>query len=183
MGATRLEEMREVARILDLSGMMVLEFPDGGLQDLDPRLIEQVIIREIEAVRPHVVVTYAAHGISGHPDHLVTHAAVKRVYCATRESASWLQRLALFTLREQGRAGRPSHLKGSPSEVIDCIVRFEDEDRELAAMALDAYRTYAAVVREHDPLAEVAEGVYFEFFGESFDPPVGSLLHGLAPED
>ncbi|HEX7072030.1 MAG TPA: PIG-L family deacetylase [Rhodothermales bacterium] len=183
MAATRLEEMREVAGILDLSGMMVLEFPDGGLQDLDPRVLEQVVVREINAFRPHVIVTYAAHGISGHPDHLVTHAVVKRVFCATRETAPWLQRLAFFTLREHGRPGRPAHLKGSPAAAIDCIVRFEDVDRDRAAQALEAYRTYAEVVRAHDPLAEVAEGVYFEFFGESFDPPVESLVDGLTADD
>ena len=183
MAATRFEEMQGVARALDLSGMMVLDFPDGGLSELDPRALEQVVVREVAAVRPHVMVTYAAHGISGHPDHLAIHPVVKRVFCSSRDRSPWLQRLALFTLKEQGRPERPAHLKGSPPKAVDCIVRFTDEDRARAASALDAYRTYAEVIREHDPLGEVADGVHFEFFDESFDPPVDSLFAGLETED
>lgn len=179
MAAVRYEEMQAMARALDLTGMSVLDFADGSLSGLDPRVIEQVVLAEIDKVRPHVLVTYAVHGVSGHPDHLVSHAVVKRVFCEIRTSIEALRRLALFTLREQGRPQRPVHLKGSPPDAIDCVIRFSPEDRERAAAALDAYVTYGQVIREHDPLAEVADGVHFEFFGESFDPPVGSLFAGL----
>ena len=64
MGEIRYKEMQEVARVLDLSGMTVLDLPDSGLKEMDPRDIEKVIIEEIERIQPQVVVTYAVHGIS-----------------------------------------------------------------------------------------------------------------------
>ena len=179
MGAARVAEMQNVARALDLNGMRILDFADGSLSDLDPRVLEEAVAREVEFRRPDVLVTYAAHGISGHPDHLAIHPVVKRVFCEKRESLPSLRRLAFFTLREKGRPERPAHLRGSPSAQVDCIVRFESEDRERAAQALEAYVTYAQVVREHDPLGEVADGVHFEFFQENFDPAVDSLFEDL----
>ena len=48
------------------------------------------------------MVTYAFHGNSGHPDHLVTHAVVKRAYCAACDDLAGRspRRLAFFTLIE-----------------------------------------------------------------------------------
>ena len=82
MGAIREQEMQCVAETLGLD-LTVLDFPDGELASLDPRQIEKVVERKIQAVQPDVLVTYAAFGNSGHPDHLVTHAVVKRAYCQT----------------------------------------------------------------------------------------------------
>lgn len=180
MGAVRYREMECVARTLDLTDLTVLDFPDGGFVELNPLRIEEAVAEHVRQVRPSVVVTYAVHGISGHPDHLIGHAVVKRVFCALRaDSASYLERLAFFTLPEEGRADRPPHLKGSPQEAIDCIVRFEEGDLRKASAALDCYETYQDVIRKHDPLAQVAEGVHFELFGEDHPTPLGSLFEGL----
>ena len=75
MGAIRHEEMKTVARVLDLSSLTVLDLPDSGLKELDPRDIETVIREHVETLKPHVIVSYPVHGISGFHDHLVTHAA------------------------------------------------------------------------------------------------------------
>ena len=80
MGEVRLKEMQEVARTLDLSGMTVLDLPDSGLKEMDPRDIEKVIADEMERIQPQVVVTYAVHGISGFHDNLVSQAVLKRVF-------------------------------------------------------------------------------------------------------
>lgn len=180
MGRVRLDEMRNVADVLDLTELHVLDFPDGGLDDLDPRDLEDVIAAKIAEVRPNVVVTYPTHGCSVHPDHLVTHAVVKRVFCALREdSGGYLKRLAFFTLDDDARVHRPVHLRGTPREEIDCVVRFDERDRERGEAALRAYETYRDVVEEHRPLETVSEGICFVFFGESFDPPAGGLMEGL----
>src|SRR5690606_31712546 len=133
----RFREMQEVARTLDLSSMEVLGFPDGQLQEFDPRMLEDAVAAVIATTRPDVLVTYPIHGISGHPDHLVIHGIVKRVFCALQGQAGAARRLAFFTLRREGRPDRLPHLKGSPDEAIDCIVRFDEEDRARAAQALD----------------------------------------------
>lgn len=178
MGQIRFEEMQCVAEVLGLSSLEVLDFPDGGLAELDPRLLEEVVARAIERHRPEVVVTYPVHGLSGHPDHLVTHATVKRVFCALRERRPFLRRLAFFTLPE-GLTEKPPHLRTSPRAQIDACVSFAPEDLERAAAALACYRTYQRVIEQNRPLASVAEGVCFELFQEVFDPPLEDLTAQL----
>lgn len=177
MGRVRYEEMQAVARTLDLTDLTVLTFPDGDLDDLDPRVLEGAIADHIRQVKPQVLVTYAVHGISGHPDHLVGHAVVKRVYCQLRaEDAPYLRRLAFFTLSAEDESGRPEHLTGSPAEAVDAVVPFGEEDRKKGEAALACYETYRDVVEEHQPLDHVASGIHFEFFQEQFDPPLRDLI-------
>ena len=181
MGDVRYDEMQGVADALDLASLTVLDFPDGKLADLDPLALEQAVIDRVGAVTPHVLVTYPVHGISGHPDHLVSHHLVKRVFCALRAGgASSLQRLAFFTLPEAtDDADRPAHLHGSPDAAIDVIEQFSDADRARAEAALDCYVTYQDVVEAHDPLGTVADGVRFELFQETHAPPLDTLAAGL----
>jgi len=173
MAQARHREMQDVARTLHLADLTVLDFPDGGLPDLDPLVLEDAITRHVERVRPHVLVTYAVHGCSGHPDHLVGHAVVKRVFCALRrDGAAYLQRLAFFTLPEENTTDRPVHLKGSPDEAIDCVVSFTEDDLAAGKEALACYTTYRDVIQEHRPLRHVRGGVCFELFGEHHAPPL-----------
>ncbi len=182
MGRVRRAEMQEVARTLKLADLTVLGLPDGGLADLDPLDLEALITRHVAHVRPHVLVTYAVHGISGHPDHLVAHAVIKRLFCALRaDGAAYLRRLAFFTLPRSVAPVRAGRLKGSPDDAIDCIVRFDEEDRAQGAAALACYTTYRDVIEQHQPLRTVADGVCFTLFGERHDPPLEDLLDGLAP--
>ena len=176
MGAVREREMACVADVLGLD-LAVLDFPDGGLAGLDPREIEKVVERKVRAVQPDVLVTYAAFGNSGHPDHLVTHAVVKRAYCqlGVEMAATAPKRLALFTLVEDALDGAPDHLRGVPRDDLGAVVTFTDGDRETAARALDCYETYQSVVDEHDPLSLVADGVGFVLFDETHDPPLDTL--------
>ncbi len=181
MGAVRYREMQAMARALDLTDLTVLDFPDGGLSELNPLVLEAAITTHLEQVRPDVVVTYAVHGISGHPDHLVAHAVVKRIYCALRaDGAGYLRRLAFFTLPEENTSGRPAHLKGSPPEAIDSIVPFSDDDRARAEAALACYETYRDVIEQHQPLRHVAGGIHFSFFREHHSLPLDDVFEALA---
>ncbi len=181
MGAVRYREMQAMARALDLTDLTVLDFPDGGLSELNPLVLEAAITTHLEQVRPEVVVTYAVHGISGHPDHLVAHAVVKRIYCALRaDGASYLRRLAFFTLPEENTSGRPAHLKGSPPDAIDGIVPFSDDDRARAEAALACYETYRDVIEQHQPLRHVAGGIHFSFFREHHSLPLDDVFEALA---
>jgi LmbE family N-acetylglucosaminyl deacetylase len=180
MGAVREQEMRCVERTLGLTELTVLDFPDGGLADLDPRAVERVVQEHVERVRPDVLVTYAVHGISGYFDHLVTHAVVKRVYCAMREDgAGYLKRLALFTLVEGEIEPAPIPLKGLPCEQLGAVVTFTAEDLEKARAALVCYETYREAIAAHDPLRQVRGGVAFALFGEAHATPLDDLAEGL----
>lgn len=208
MGHVRLQEMHNVASVLDLTDMTVTDLPDSGLKELDPREIEQVVLEHINQVKPHVVVTYAVHGISGFHDHLVTHAVVKRVFCSLRDAyrahkpeGTFKQseasdsssenrvhgldgvppaRLALFTLADSEEPDALFRLHTSTPEEIDCAVVVNDSDMQKAAQALECYKTYKEVIKKARVLERTGRIIYFEFFQEAFDPPLESLFDRLA---
>jgi LmbE family N-acetylglucosaminyl deacetylase len=180
MGAVRYKEMLGVAKVLDLSSMKVLDLPDSGLKEMDPREIEKVIAEEVEATRPEVVVTYAVHGISGFHDHIVAHAAVKRVYVSLRDTGSYLKRLALYTAtEEEAAASEHFHLSASTSEEIDCVIEVDAVDSETANRALDCYTTYLDTIDASGIRDYLDKPVVFEIYRENHHPPLSDLFENL----
>ncbi|MCZ7556290.1 MAG: PIG-L family deacetylase [Bacteroidia bacterium] len=183
MGEVRLREMLDVERVLGLTSMAVLDYPDNGLKDLDPRILERVVREYIVNVGPDVVVTYAVHGISGFHDHLVTHAVVKRVFVELcEEGAPGLRRLALLTLPDPGGSAFDNgkiRLKNSAPEDIDCEMPLTEADTAAMKAALSCYATYQETIEESGVIEKVGRTLYFEFFAEDCTPPVGKLEEGL----
>jgi LmbE family N-acetylglucosaminyl deacetylase len=178
MGEARYREMQEVKKTLDLTDLRVLDLPDGKLEELAPERVEQPIRYEILRVRPHAVVTFPTHGISGFHDHIVTHFAVVRVYLELKGSHAWLQRLAFFTL---GTAPEkfPWHVNASKPEAIDCTLEVGAAEMEKFHQALDCYVTYAEVIARTKIHDVFGRDVHFEIFREDHKPPLTDLLHGL----
>ena len=186
MAETRYQEMQDVAATLGLTSLTVLEYPDGELAELNPLVLEDEVAAHLHEIEPDVVITYPVHGISGHPDHLVTHAIVKRVACVLRrDGAATPRRLAFYTLPPAPKdANRPDHLRHSPPELIDCELQIRSSDLETGRESLYCYETYRPVIEKHQPLASIGDHLSFEIYGESHDPPLSSLLEALpAPND
>lgn len=180
MGEQRYSEMLAVEKVLRLSGMRVLTLPDSGLKELAPQVIEDVIEEEINRVAADVVVTYAVHGVSGFYDHLVTHAAVKRVFCKMRGGANAPKRLALYTLDEAySRQVTLFKLSFSHPEEIDCRVVTGKDDVDAVRRALDCYTTYQEVIDKSGIRNILTEECCFEFFQEACSPPVECMFAGI----
>ncbi|SDJ86325.1 N-acetylglucosaminyl deacetylase, LmbE family [Catalinimonas alkaloidigena] len=183
MGEVRYQEMVAVENVLGLTGMRVDDFPDGQLAYMDPRVLEQAIQAHIEALQPQVVVTYPVYGISGFHDHLVAHAVIKRVYLELRDrQVPYLKRLAFLALPDNGESpfmGNNFRIKQSPPGHIDCSMPLSDEARNAMREALNCYKTYQKTIAESQVVEKVGDTNHFEFFGESFDPPVTCMTHGL----
>jgi LmbE family N-acetylglucosaminyl deacetylase len=182
MGQVRAGEMRDVERVLELTELEILDLPDSGLADMDPRRIESAVEQHIARVQPTVVVTYPVHGISGFFDHLVTHAVVKRVWVQMRDDgADYLRRLAFFTIpEEQAEAHGGIHrLKGSKTADIDCVREVSAEDVDKGRAALSCYKTYRQVVRDSQVESVLGGPFSFEFFGEHLSEPLDHLCSGL----
>ena len=179
MGAARYDEMQHVKTTLELADMRVLDFPDGKLKELDPWSIEDVIQAEILRVKPHVVVTFPVHGLSGFHDHLVTHAAVTRVYLELHGVRHpWLHRLAFFTM-VVAPPNFPWHVNVTKPEEIDCAFDASDADMERFHRALDCYVTYADVIAATKIHDVFGKDVHFEIFREDHKPPLSDLFEGL----
>lgn len=181
MGDIRFKEMQCVAKTLDLSGMTVLDLPDSGLKEMDPREIENVIMDEIEQIQPQVVVTYPVHGISGFHDHVVTHAVVKRVFMQLKEKYPWLKRLAFQTVTEEIAQQSPHfRLNSSTEEEIDCVFPVDVIDIKKNLDALDCYGTFQETIEKSGikDLVKIKE-IAFEIYRENYDPPLTDLFAGI----
>lgn len=180
MGEVRYKEMLEVEKVLNLSGMNVLDLPDSGLKFMDPRDIEKVVQYEIERLKPDVIVTYAVHGISGFHDHLIIHGIVKRVFVEMKEKFGYPKRLAFFTITEE-EAAKQKHFKinGSKPEEIKCVVKVDKVDIENCLKALDCYVTFQETIKATNIQQHITDKVVFEIFGEQIDNNLKDLFEGL----
>ena len=180
MGEVRHKEMLNVEKTLGLTGMTVLDLPDSGLKEMDPREIEKVIREEIEKIKPNVIVTYAVHGISGFHDHLISHAVVKSVYVDMKDKVDYLKRLALFTMNEAD-AAKQTHFKlsGSKDEEIDCIIETSPEDVEKGIKALECYKSYAETIKATNIHDFLQNKVQFEIYQEKHEPKLKDLFEKL----
>lgn len=183
MGEIRYQEMLKVAEVLQLKGMTVLDLPDDGLKEMDPREIEKVVEEHIKKVRPQIIVTYPVHGVSGFHDHLVTHAVVKRVYLQLRDQGeSYLKRLAFITIpnkvTEPVQAGNFVMKQSNPS-LIDCEVVLDSNAQDVLKAALSCYETYREMIEKFGVVQKIGDKVHFEIFGEDHKPPLGDLTAEL----
>jgi LmbE family N-acetylglucosaminyl deacetylase len=84
LGALREAELLAASRVLGISEVRLLDYPDGALDQVDPREAIARIAAQIRRIKPHVVVTFGPDGAYGHPDHIaisqLTAAAI--VYAA-----------------------------------------------------------------------------------------------------
>jgi len=82
VGATREAELRAAAQELGVREVVVLGYPDGALDSVDPAVAQERIATEMRRIRPHVVLTFGPDGAYGHPDHVaisqLTSAALVR---------------------------------------------------------------------------------------------------------
>ena len=180
MGAVRFKEMKDVSQVYGLDNMTVLNFPDGDLKSVDPRTLENAIANEINKIKPHVVVSYAVHGVTGFHDHLVAHAVVKRVYVALRDKIPELQRLALYTINEEtANKSVAFPLSHSSTEEIDCIYAVSADDIDVCRKALDCYVSFKETIEKTKMKDQLTTEVVFEFFGEGCNPPVTDVFHQL----
>ena len=82
IGATREAELRAAALELGVREVVVLGYPDGGLDAVRPAIAQDAIAEQLCRVKPHVVITFGPEGAYGHPDHIaisqLTAAAIVR---------------------------------------------------------------------------------------------------------
>jgi len=179
MGEVRAKEMQEVAKVLGLSDLRILDMPDSGLKYLDPRKIEKEIENYIMEIKPDIVITYAIHGISGFHDHLVIHPVVKRVFLELKEKYNYPKRLAFFTFNQEGaeKSGFKCMNFSKPEE-INCIIEVEEQDMETFRKSLDCYESYKDVINSSKIKDAIENKIYFEIFGEKFE----NILDDLTKE-
>ncbi|MBR9977020.1 MAG: PIG-L family deacetylase [Bacteroidetes bacterium] len=179
VGRRRSLELQRAADILGVSTLLHSSYPDGGLRDMDPRLLEQDIAAKIRSHRPHVLCTFDVQGASVHPDHITVHHAVKRVYCSLYDEIPEMQRLCFCVLPDDRVSGWPRKIFGVPQDRIHAVIDVSAV-RNTEQRALHVHTTVAQDVREHNyDNWMLWEQEYFSFYRESPKPPVSDLFDGL----
>ncbi|WP_034041724.1 PIG-L deacetylase family protein [Wocania ichthyoenteri] len=184
MGIIRHNEMLDVKKVLHFSGFTLLDYPDSRLKELDPRIIERDVQKEIERIQPNIVITYPVHGGSGFHDHLVTYAVVKRVFLEMKDNgAKYLKRLAFFTMPDNGapsfmKDGWP-RLKLSESELIDVITPLNKNNVIAMRESLLCYETYQEMVEKTGVIEKIGNKVHFEIAFEDHYPPLKKITDNL----
>lgn len=184
MGDARVEEMNEVKKVLGIKEMTILDLEDGGMGQMNPIELEELVKSYIDKIKPNIVVTYAIHGISGHHDHLTIHSVIKRLYCdlKTKTEYSFWKRLAFFTFptpENSERDGAMAHVRTSKIEDIDCIIQLNQEEKDKLKEALYCYKTFMDVIESTNVIDVIGDKVYFEFYQEDFNPVVSEISAGF----
>jgi LmbE family N-acetylglucosaminyl deacetylase len=69
LGEVRAAELEEAAKVLGAAKVHHLGFQDGKLATLPREHLVEAAVEAVRRVRPHVLVAFGPHGVSGHPDH------------------------------------------------------------------------------------------------------------------
>ena len=70
LGKMREAELKQAAEILGIREVIILDYVDGHLDQVDPNEIIDSIAHHIRRIKPHVVITFDPYGAYGHPDHI-----------------------------------------------------------------------------------------------------------------
>lgn len=73
----RKEELEEAGKILGLSVINHLDYPDGRLAEVEQTELMEKIIQFLNEYQVQVVITFGEDGVSGHPDHIAIHQATR----------------------------------------------------------------------------------------------------------
>jgi LmbE family N-acetylglucosaminyl deacetylase len=124
LGAVRTGELERAVSILKWQPPIMLDYPDGGMHELDRAEIVDDFVRVIREVRPQVVVTFEKTGGYGHLDHITVHHAATEAF--------WLAGVEEYK-PELGRAWHPAKLYYSafPRSLFEKLFATTEEDPEI----------------------------------------------------
>lgn len=161
--AVRERELREAANILGINQVDILDYQDKHLSDVPLDELADQIIAEIERVQPQVVITFAPHGISGHPDHRAISQATTRAVSQLAPDSP-VKKLYYCTLPSTGPFPvRTIHT--DPEEAITTLIT-APEYVDVTAQALLAHRTQHLSVERVFP--GISQGDYRHVRGMNY---------------
>ncbi|MCM3620821.1 PIG-L family deacetylase [Brevibacillus borstelensis] len=149
--AEREAELRKAASILGISRVEFMGYRDKELSNIPPAELAQKINESIERIKPQVVITFAPHGISGHPDHQAISAATTSAVQAL-PAGSVTQKLYYVTHAADQNFGIASPPYTDPIDSITTIISAPAYVPQVA-QALAAHRT------QHLSVSRVFPGV------------------------
>ena len=81
-GDIRMHELEQAANQLGIE-VYTLDYPDGGLSNIETRSLLEIVSWWIELVQPQLILTFGPDGVSGHPDHVTISKIVTQAFDLT----------------------------------------------------------------------------------------------------
>jgi LmbE family N-acetylglucosaminyl deacetylase len=156
LSAVREKELDAAGNELGLTGTRCLDYPDGGLSEIDSEVLVGVASELLSEIDPDVVITFGPDGFSGHPDHVSVGAAVTAACYEMRSATS----IRLFHC----------HLPRSRMLLRDRLAEWLVELTTRFKGTQDFVRALSVFSRETTALGYAADFVNVEWF------PSGSYL-------
>jgi LmbE family N-acetylglucosaminyl deacetylase len=157
LAAVREPELRAAARALGVRDLRLLRLPDGRLAD-DSQRLTHAIRDALAEIRPQVVLTEDAQGITGHPDHL----AVTRATIAAFDALPDAGLLKLYEhVLPRSSVGEDVPVRTIPDDFVTTSIDVEAW-RERMASALEAHASQ--VSPDHVRWLRTAPGPWIEYY-------------------
>jgi LmbE family N-acetylglucosaminyl deacetylase len=111
-----------------------LDWPDGGVKNLPREQAIGELVRQIRAIRPHVILTHPEHGLYPHPDHLAIWEMVREAFTLAADEAAY---------PEAGPAWAPARLftRALPQSIFEAAPGLKEFRVELNGQLLPFYGT------------------------------------------
>ena len=154
--AVREKELDAAGNELGLTETRCLDYPDGGLSEIDGQILVRLASELLSEIDPDVVITFGPDGFSGHPDHIAVGAAVTAACYQMRSATS----IRLFHC----------HLPRSRMLLRDRLAEWVVELTTRFKGTKDFVRALSVFSREATALGYAADFVNVEWF------PSGSYL-------
>ena len=138
LAQVRERELADAAAVLGLHRVQLLDFPDGGLRDVDGDELEAIVLAEIRAEDADGVVVFDPDGVTGHPDHQrATAVALRAAAVGGTPVLAWTLPTEVATALRQ-ELGAP--FTGHGPDEIDLVI---DVDRTAQRQAVDCHPSQA----------------------------------------
>lgn len=138
--AFREQELRRACDILGIQQLDLLDYQDKHLSDVPAETLAGDIQRAILRHQPQVVITFAPHGISGHPDHQAISAATELAVKTLPPETNPVKKAYYVTHPTTAVFGSVRPLHTDPIESITSIIT-APEYVAVVGKALLAHRT------------------------------------------
>lgn len=117
--AMRENELRCACFALGIQPPILLDYQDGQLAAADPEQLTAQILQVVKEIRPQVLLTFGADGLSGHPDHIAIGFAAAEAFRRADDVS------ALYTLavpRSLAKSLGMKQIRSVPDEAITLTV-------------------------------------------------------------
>jgi LmbE family N-acetylglucosaminyl deacetylase len=169
LASIRTAELEDAAATLALGGCELWDYPDGGVDRVDPQEVTQRIWEQITRLRPKAVVGWGPDGAYGHADHIAMGACTDTAVTSMAEGdrpalyhVAIDQQLANFYKEAFRLSGDGQALPLIVQDRFDVTFDLDPDEVMMKLRAIDCHRSqleeWRILIRDHPRLMQEGYG-------------------------